>query len=159
MNDTNEAVCPPHHADSECELCNSPGGEVLWENGLCRVISVSDADYPGFSRVILNRHAKEMSDLDAGEQAALMQVVFAVEAVIRQYYQPHKINLASFGNVVPHLHWHVIPRWRDDRHFPQPVWGTPQRLPGAARARVAPRVLAEALGKRLGDGVKQEVRP
>jgi diadenosine tetraphosphate (Ap4A) HIT family hydrolase len=40
---------------------------------------------------------------------------------------PLKINLASFGNMTPHLHWHVIPRWADDAHFPQPVWGPRQR--------------------------------
>lgn len=56
-----------------------------------------------------------------------MAVVFALEAAIRECWRPDKINLASFGNVVPHLHWHVIPRWFDDRFFPEPVWGKPQR--------------------------------
>ena len=44
--------------------------------------------------------------------------------------QPAKVNLAALGNMVPHLHWHVIPRFADDSHFPQPVWGARQR-PGA----------------------------
>lgn len=56
-----------------------------------------------------------------------MNVVFAVEAALRQCFAPDKINLASFGNVVAHLHWHVIPRWFDDRHFPEPIWGKIQR--------------------------------
>ena len=47
-----------------------------------------------------------------------MNVVFAVEKVVRTLFAPDKINLASFGNMTPHLHWHVIPRWHDDRHFP-----------------------------------------
>jgi diadenosine tetraphosphate (Ap4A) HIT family hydrolase len=47
--------------------------------------------------------------------------------VVREVMQPEKINLASFGNMVPHLHWHVIPRYTDDVHFPQPVWGQVQR--------------------------------
>jgi diadenosine tetraphosphate (Ap4A) HIT family hydrolase len=37
------------------------------------------------------------------------------------------VNLASLGNVVPHLHWHVIARFADDKHFPQPIWGQAQR--------------------------------
>ena len=49
--------------------------------------------------------------------------VFAVEAVVPPAFSAHKINLASFGNMVPHVHWHIIPRWQDDRHFPEPVWG------------------------------------
>ncbi|MBP7641072.1 MAG: HIT domain-containing protein, partial [Thauera sp.] len=54
-------------------------------------------------------------------------VVMATEAALRNLLDPDKINLASFGNMVPHLHWHVIPRYRDDRHFPESVWGAPQR--------------------------------
>ncbi|MBI2308278.1 MAG: HIT family protein [Rhodocyclales bacterium] len=134
----------------ECELCHTPGGEVLWEDSLCRVVAVADADYPGFCRVILNRHVKEMTDLDATEQLALMRVVLAVEEVVRHLYRPDKINLASFGNVVPHIHWHVIPRWHDDRHFPQPVWGTPQRTGSPSHPIVPPQQLARALAHRLG---------
>ena len=43
------------------------------------------------------------------------------------FLQPDKINLASFGNMVPHLHWHVIPRFKDDMHFPNPIWGQVER--------------------------------
>jgi diadenosine tetraphosphate (Ap4A) HIT family hydrolase len=134
----------------ECELCHRPGGELLWQDALCRVVAVADADYPGFCRVILNHHAGEMSDLDEASQMALMRVVFAVETMLRTFYRPDKINLASLGNLVPHLHWHVIPRWRDDRHFPQPVWGIPQRPGGAARVLVPLRELADELQRRLG---------
>lgn len=128
-----------------CELCEVPGGELLWEDGFCRVVSVKDGDYPGFCRVILRQHIREMSDLSGEAQIRLMRVVFAVEAALRTIYQPDKINLASFGNVVPHMHWHVIPRWHDDRHFPQPVWGTPQRVGSAARPLVSNRRLAEEI--------------
>lgn len=110
-----------------CELCDSVGGELLWRNALCRVVLVADPDYPGFCRVILNRHVAEMTDLSAAEREALMQVVFAVEAAVRELLKPDKVNLASLGNVVPHLHWHVIPRFRDDRNFPNPIWGEPCR--------------------------------
>lgn len=96
---------------------------MLWRSDLCRVVLVDEPDYPGFLRVILNAHVKEMTDLPSIEQAALMRVVFAAEAALREVMQPDKINLASLGNVVPHLHWHVIPRFADDPHFPNPVWG------------------------------------
>ena len=110
-----------------CELCETPGGEVLWQNELCRVVLVEDADYPGFCRVILKRHVKEMTDLGKMGRTHFMAVVLAVEQAVREVITPDKINLASLGNVVAHLHWHVIPRFRDDRHFPNPIWGTPQR--------------------------------
>jgi diadenosine tetraphosphate (Ap4A) HIT family hydrolase len=42
--------------------------------------------------------------------------------------QPLKVNVASLGNVVPHLHWHIIPRYADDAHFPAPVWAQAARV-------------------------------
>jgi diadenosine tetraphosphate (Ap4A) HIT family hydrolase len=65
-----------------------------------------------------------------------MDVVTAVEGVLRGRLAPTKVNLASLGNVVPHLHWHVIARFDWDAKFPQPVWGEVQRAvepPAAAR--------------------------
>jgi diadenosine tetraphosphate (Ap4A) HIT family hydrolase len=114
--------------DDHCELCGSPGGELVWQDALCRVVSVADPDYPGFCRVILNRHEREMTDIPDAERQRVMRVVFAVEKALRKLYQPDKVNLASFGNMTPHVHWHVIPRWNNDRHFPHPVWGTAQRV-------------------------------
>lgn len=112
---------------ANCELCREDGGAVLWRDGFCRVVLVVDPHYPGFCRVILARHVREMTDLDEGERARLMRVVFATEQALRAELAPDKVNLASLGNVVPHLHWHVIPRYRDDRHFPAPVWAAPTR--------------------------------
>ena len=112
---------------TDCELCDSAGGETLWQDELCRVVLVEDRDYPAFCRVILNQHVSEMTDLDAKTRQRLMRVVFAVEQALRDLLQPAKINLASLGNMVAHLHWHVIARFADDRHFPASVWGEPQR--------------------------------
>ena len=86
-----------------------------------------EADYPGFYRVIWNDHVAEFSDLSPAERNTLMNAVTTVELLVREHLHPTKVNLATLGNVVPHLHWHVIARYSDDRHFPQPIWGTPQR--------------------------------
>ncbi len=134
-----------------CELCAQPGGAILWQSAACRVIRVDDPHYPGFCRVIWNEHVREMTDLDPAARIDLMRVVFAVEAVVRQLFSPHKINLASFGNMVPHVHWHIIPRWQDDRHFPEPVWGKVQREGGVARPVVSNEELATALRRALGN--------
>jgi diadenosine tetraphosphate (Ap4A) HIT family hydrolase len=135
----------------QCDFCHSPGGEVLWQNALCRVVRVVDPDYPGFLRVIVNRHVREVTDLPAGERSALMEVVFTVERVVREAMEPDKMNLASLGNMTPHVHWHVIPRFRDDRHFPNAVWAPPARegAPHVERERRAeslPGRLRAALG-------------
>jgi diadenosine tetraphosphate (Ap4A) HIT family hydrolase len=130
-----------------CELCETPGGTPIWRDASCRVVLVAEPDYPGFCRAIWNAHAREMTDLAGPERARFMEVVFAVETALRELLAPEKINLASLGNVTPHLHWHIIPRFRDDPHFPNPIWGARARGPNAS-AQVHADV-AGALAKKL----------
>jgi len=133
-----------------CPLCEGDGGELLWRGERLRVILAAEADHPAFLRVVWSAHVREMTDLPAPQRAELMAAVWAAEAALREVLNPHKINLASFGNVVPHLHWHVIARWGDDPHFPNPVWGrwlrdSSRALPVEARDALCVR-LAGALG-------------
>ncbi len=105
-----------------CVFCDSVGGELLWQDDLCRVVLVDDPNYVGFCRVILNEHIKEMTDLIEAERIKVMQMTFVVEQVLRDVLKPTKINLASLGNKTPHIHWHVIPRFENDEHFPEAIW-------------------------------------
>lgn len=130
-----------------CDLCDNVGGELLWDSALCRVVLVNDPDYPGFCRIVLNRHIKEMTDLDSGERSLMMRVLLAVELAVREVMRPDKINLASLGNMTPHVHWHVIPRFTDDRHFPNSIWGEPQR--DGVRREVDTTLLKQAIDKAL----------
>ncbi len=125
--------------------------DVLWQDDLCRVILVEDPDYPGFCRVILNHHVAEMTDLPPQLRIRLMEVVFAVETALRQVLRPDKINLASLGNMVPHLHWHVIPRFARDPHFPDAIWAPPRRPPQAMPADNLEALLRQALETLLAD--------
>jgi diadenosine tetraphosphate (Ap4A) HIT family hydrolase len=111
----------------DCPLCTTTGGELVWQNDFARVILADEAGYPGFCRVVLTQHIAEMTDLSATERTQLMDIVWAVESAVRTALNPDKINLACLGNMVPHLHWHIIPRWHDDPHFPAPIWASPQR--------------------------------
>ena len=129
-----------------CELCITTEETLLWRGQHCRVILVADVDYPGFCRVIWNDHIKEMTDLPVQMRAELMNTVFAVESAVREVMQPEKINLASLGNMTPHLHWHVIPRYIDDKHFPNSIWAAPLRSTRIAntsdiRARLTASIL------------------
>lgn len=108
---------------SECFFCLNSGGQVLYNCDAYRIILVDDSDYPGYLRVVLNRHLKELTDLSFDENINLYQAVIKCEQILRQTLNPEKINIASFGNVTPHIHWHVIPRFSDDKHFPNPTWG------------------------------------
>lgn len=130
---------------------------MLWQGAGCRVVRVDDPHYPGFCRVIRDVHVREMTDLAPAERQATMTVVFAVERVLRDLYVPDKINLASFGNLTPHVHWHVIPRWRDDRHFPEPVWGAVHTQTSVPRPHVSDDILAAALARALAEQLPEEL--
>ncbi len=120
--------------DPDCPLCQEDGGTLLWRGPHLRVIEVADADYPGFTRVVWNAHLAEMTSLSTHGRDLLMRAVYAVEEAQQAVLAPDKINLASLGNMVPHLHWHVIPRWRGDRHFPDPIWAAPRVAAGSEPA-------------------------
>ncbi|RYX90890.1 MAG: HIT family protein [Comamonadaceae bacterium] len=110
-----------------CVLCDTDGGTLVFRNERLRVIHCAEAGFPAFYRVVWNAHAAEFSDLSADERAECMGAVVVVERVLREQLQPTKINLAALGNMVPHLHWHVIARFDWDSHFPAPVWAAAQR--------------------------------
>jgi diadenosine tetraphosphate (Ap4A) HIT family hydrolase len=132
-----------------CELCSQIGGDLLWQDAQLRVVHVTEPGYSGFCRVIWQAHVKEMTDLSEDDRLHLMEVVFAVEAVVREQLEPAKINLASLGNLVPHLHWHVIPRFADDPHFPQAIWGPALRPPNEHDRQTSPAALASAIAAAL----------
>lgn len=126
--------CGDFELTMTCDLCKSDGGEVVWRSTCCRVVLVDDGRFPGYSRLIWNEHVKESSDLSPSDQNLVFRLLMAIEAALRKTVDPDKVNLASFGNMTPHLHWHVIPRWHDDSHFPQAIWAEAER-------DAAPRVI------------------
>jgi diadenosine tetraphosphate (Ap4A) HIT family hydrolase len=134
-----------------CELCDLSAPTVV-DNEKFAVILVDDANYPGFARVIWKDHVREVSDLADADRLLLNDAVWKLELAVREVMQPLKVNVASLGNVVPHLHWHVIPRYADDAHFPAPVWAQAQRTTDEAvlqaRRALVPQ-LAEAIARRF----------
>ena len=106
-----------------CAICNSNEGEIIWTDNTLRVVLIDHPEYKGYCRVELINHQKEMTDLDESLQFNIMRCVFKVEEILRKIFNPDKINLASLGNKTPHIHWHIIPRFKEDPHFPNSHWG------------------------------------
>ncbi len=110
-----------------CELCNKNMSDVLWYDDRLFVLDVNDSQFPGYVRVIWREHITEMSLLSETDRSHLMKVLITVERTMRATMNPDKMNWAQFGNMVPHLHWHLIPRYQNDSHFPESLWGMKQR--------------------------------
>ena len=120
-----------HH--DNCPLCNTDGGALIWRGDKLRVIRAAEEGFPAFYRVVWADHAAEFSDLSAADRALCMDAVAVVERVLREQLSPTKINLAALGNMVAHLHWHVIARYDWDSHFPASVWAPALRVRDEAR--------------------------
>lgn len=136
-----------------CKLLAAPGNALIWADDRVSVIAVDEPEYPGFTRVLWNAHVKEMTDLPPADRTHIMNVVWAVESAQRAVFAPEKINLASFGNMTPHVHWHVIPRYRDDAHFPNPTWAVAERT-SPVEVLAARRALLPALHAAIVEKVK-----
>ena len=126
-----------------CPLCEGAGGRLVLAAPRWRIVHAEEAGFPAFYRLVWNAHVAEFSDLPAAGRAECLEVVVAIEQALRHHLAPTKVNLASFGNAVPHLHWHVVARFDWDSHFPGAVWGAPQRAVDPDRlAAVAARLPA-----------------
>ena len=110
-----------------CPLCIDTGGRPVFDAAKFRVIHAQEEGFPAFYRVVWKDHVAEWSDLSPEDRSLCMEAVALVERSLRDGLAPAKINLAALGNMVPHLHWHVIARFDWDTRFPAPVWAPAQR--------------------------------
>jgi diadenosine tetraphosphate (Ap4A) HIT family hydrolase len=114
-------------SQNTCVYCTRASENVIWSDEHCRVLHIADSPFAGLCRVVWDSHVAELSDLDEASRSHVMRVVASVEKALREMLMPAKVNLASLGTMVPHLHWHVVPRYRDDSHYPEAIWAAPQR--------------------------------
>jgi diadenosine tetraphosphate (Ap4A) HIT family hydrolase len=110
-----------------CDLCKPSLYPIVWENKSFRVTLINDHQFPGYCRVESIGHIKEMTDMVLVQQNDCMSIVFKVESILRSFLQPEKINLSSLGNITPHVHWHIIPRYKNDSHYPLSIWSEKKR--------------------------------
>ena len=137
----------------DCPLCDADDGLLVFRHEEFRVVQAVEVGFPAFYRVVWNAHVTEFSDLLQAERELCMNTVVAVETVLRKALTPQKMNLATLGNAVAHLHWHVIARFAWDSHFPGSVWATQLRPVDAekvsalaARSAEVNRLIAGKLG-------------
>lgn len=119
--------------EAGCSLCDGAGGRLVLQTPKWRLIHAGEADFPAFYRLVWQDHVREFSQLSSADRSACVEALVAIEQVMLEQLQPAKVNLASLGNAVPHLHWHVIGRFGWDTHFPGAVWAAPERAADAAQ--------------------------
>ena len=98
---------------------------VIYQNDFLN-LQLEKSEIP-WIKIFTNTPYKELTDCDTETKQALYKTMEAVERVMRRYYCPEKINIAMFGNYVPHVHVHVMARFKEDSFFPESMWGKKQR--------------------------------
>jgi diadenosine tetraphosphate (Ap4A) HIT family hydrolase len=89
-------------------------------------IEVEKSEIP-WLKVFPIKKYRELSECDDKTREKLLKVMLLIETKMIEYYTPKKVNIAMFGNYLPHLHIHVMARFEDDSYFPEPMWGKKQR--------------------------------
>ncbi|MDM5271634.1 HIT family protein [Sulfurovum sp. zt1-1] len=98
---------------------------IIYQNELIR-IETEESEIP-WLKIFTQEPYKEMSELPHNLKYEIYELLDIIEKEMIGYYRPDKINIASFGNYVPHVHWHIMARFKEDSYFPEPMWGTKQR--------------------------------
>ena len=98
---------------------------IIYENPQLR-IETEKSEVP-WLKLFTQHPYKEMSEVPAEVRFEIYDVLDIIEKAMIAYYTPDKINIASFGNYVPHVHWHIMARFKEDSYFPEPMWGKKQR--------------------------------
>ncbi len=97
----------------------------IFKNSLIN-IQIEKSEIP-WLKIFTNENLKEFSDCDLNTKQEIWKYLDIIEKAMINYYKPDKINIASFGNYVPHVHFHIMARFKDDSFFPEPMWGVKQR--------------------------------
>lgn len=90
---------------------------------------MNDSSFPWLILVPMRDGVKEIHGLSKEDRAVLMEEIAFASNAIQKLFHTDKINVGALGNIVPQLHVHVIGRFKTDRAWPGPVWGTGPAVP------------------------------
>jgi diadenosine tetraphosphate (Ap4A) HIT family hydrolase len=126
-----------------CPMCSKWQDEPdlrIAELEQCQVMLNRDQFFPGYCFVFTKSHVTELFHLEQKARAAVMTEVSSVAAALYSIFSPTKINYELLGNMVPHMHWHVVPRFTTDPLWPRPIWSEPHAPVELAAAEYAQRI-------------------
>ncbi|MCP3176445.1 HIT family protein [Desulfuromonas sp. KJ2020] len=113
-----------------CPMCTRWQDEAslrIAEMKHCLVMLNRDQFFPGYTLVFTREHVTELFHLDKAVRQEVMEEVSTVAAALHRVFQPTKMNYELLGNMVPHMHWHLVPRFNDDPLWPRPIWSDPHQ--------------------------------
>jgi len=98
---------------------------AIYQNQNIR-IELEESEIP-WLKIFAQASCKEMTDCDQETKQQIWALLDLIEREMLDYFKPDKINIASFANYMPQVHWHIMARFKEDSYFPEPMWGEKQR--------------------------------
>jgi diadenosine tetraphosphate (Ap4A) HIT family hydrolase len=89
-------------------------------------VEIEEFEIP-WLKIFTQEPIKEFSQCSDQLKIEIFRVLDIIEKEMIAYFEPDKINIASFGNYLPHVHFHIQARFKQDSYFPEPTWGQKQR--------------------------------
>ena len=89
------------------------------------VVLNRDQYFPGYTLLFTRQHVTELFHLDRDVRSGLMEEVSRAAGALFTLFRPDKINYELLGNMVPHIHWHLVPRHASEPLWPRPIWSEP----------------------------------
>ena len=106
-------MCSRWDDDSDLRIIELPHSYVILNR---------DQYFPGYTLLFTKNHITELFHLNQDVRSALMEEVSLVAQALYRTYTPAKINYELLGNMVPHIHWHIVPRFASEVLWPRPIW-------------------------------------
>ena len=133
-------MCSRWADDAELQIIETEHAQVVLNR---------DQFFPGYTLLFTRAHVTELFHLDPAMRQALMEDVNRVAAALDRVFSPTKMNYELLGNMVPHMHWHLVPRFNDDPLWPRPIWSEPHDELHLSSGEYAGRIAAirSALGE------------
>ncbi len=128
---------------SDCPMCRKWVDDAdlqVVELEHCYVLLNRDQFFPGYSFVFTKEHVTELFHLDLTTRQAVVEEVSRVAEVLNKTFEPTKMNYELLGNMVPHMHWHLVPRFDTDPLWPKPIWAEPHEEVHLSAAEYAERI-------------------
>lgn len=106
-------ICSRWETDSDMRICERERSYVVLNR---------DQYFPGYVLLFTKIHQTELFQLDRTVRCQLIEEVSEVAAALYAAFNPAKINYELLGNMVPHIHWHLVPRFTTEALWPRPIW-------------------------------------
>jgi diadenosine tetraphosphate (Ap4A) HIT family hydrolase len=132
--------------ENNCSIClhlKAPSSFKIFEFSDSILYLNEDQLFRGYAILEYREHVKELFDLSGEARGILMGHLCQAAKALQKVFSPDKMNYELLGNKVPHLHWHIVPRFKSDPAWPEPIWRLshePKKISGKEAGEMISRI-------------------